>query len=358
MKKKIILVASVIGIATLSAFAFAKGMHGHHKHKDPDKMAKHMTEVMTEELSLTKDQQKKVTKLNEEFAQKMHELHNSEGNKMDKMPKAIEMMTEQRAKLAEILDNDQMAKLDVLTEKMHDHMMAMHMHHGAMEGAHKEMMEKILPIAEKERAIFDSQLTAEEKATIEEFRGKFNEMKHDHPHHRKGEFPSKEERKAMHEKMEAHKAEAQPLFDIAHKYESQLKEIFERVHQEAGFEKPDLPEHAQKHHDKMFKMMSVRFLMLDPTETATVEKTPVKIFPNPATEKATVEYSVKTTSTVKIELLDGNGVSIRTLLEKEQEPGDHTLSVDLTNEKEEGLYIISVVINETASTHKFMIHRP
>lgn len=81
----------------------------------------------------------------------------------------------------------------------------------------------------------------------------------------------------------------------------------------------------------------------------------IKVFPNPASSKVTIQYILKDDSNVKIELYDIFGKSIKTILnQREQSMDQHAYSVPLDG-LASGLYFIKININGAESTIKLSV---
>lgn len=365
MKKKILLIACVLGIVSLSAFSLIKikHLHGHH---DPEKMAEHMTEVMTEKLSLNAEQQVKVKEMNLNFAKEMMQLHQSKKENHEEMiGEIMTLMMDMHENLEEVLTEDQTVLLHEAADEIHGHLFHMHMAHGGeMSKMHEEMKEKVLPFAIKEREAFDNNLSSEDKATIELFRVKFQEkkaeMKEHHPAHFDHENMTKEDMKEMHELMkgkhEEMKEKIQPIISIVNKHEKTLKKALKNVHEEAGIKHPHHMHH--KHHDMMFNMAAVHFLLLDPSQDINeVQKNEIKLYPNPAKDVVTVTYEMTEKSPVKIDLLDKNGNTIKTVFEGTLDAGKQEFKIDLTQESDTGIYMVSITTSKGQQTEKVILQK-
>jgi len=81
----------------------------------------------------------------------------------------------------------------------------------------------------------------------------------------------------------------------------------------------------------------------------------IRVFPNPASDYATIQYNLKSNSVVKIELFDILGKSVKMILpEAQQGIGTHTQSWQ-TSDLRSGLYFIKMTINGSESTIKLSV---
>ncbi|KAA5548236.1 T9SS type A sorting domain-containing protein [Adhaeribacter rhizoryzae] len=78
-----------------------------------------------------------------------------------------------------------------------------------------------------------------------------------------------------------------------------------------------------------------------------------RLYPNPVTAKATLEYVVKEKGKVTIDLLDEQGKIIRNLLTSNQELGQYFLDLDLSTFKN-GLYIYKITTDSGTVTARFL----
>lgn len=84
--------------------------------------------------------------------------------------------------------------------------------------------------------------------------------------------------------------------------------------------------------------------------------TNVSIFPNPANEYATVSYTLKENSTVTIELYDISGKNVGTLDTKNQQAGQHTQAISLSElNLKSGIYSATVKTGNNSITKRLII---
>jgi hypothetical protein len=77
-------------------------------------------------------------------------------------------------------------------------------------------------------------------------------------------------------------------------------------------------------------------------------------YPNPATATSNLEYEVKKAGPVSIDLLDGNGNKLRSLVpESQQEKGAHKQQVDL-HDLPAGTYFYRITTKSGAETKRFV----
>ncbi len=67
----------------------------------------------------------------------------------------------------------------------------------------------------------------------------------------------------------------------------------------------------------------------------------IGLFPNPATSKVTIQYSLPVSSNVIIEICSIEGIILKSFTQKDQGEGEHQLEIDTKLAKlNEGVYIV------------------
>ncbi len=105
---------------------------------------------------------------------------------------------------------------------------------------------------------------------------------------------------------------------------------------------------------KLFKPAA--FLLLDPSGPAE-NATPLggtSLYPNPAAATTQLQYDVKKAGNVSVELLDGTGSTLRTLIpETRQEKGTYTQSLNLSD-LPKGTYFYKITTKSGSETKRFV----
>ncbi|GEO06274.1 hypothetical protein AAE02nite_39380 [Adhaeribacter aerolatus] len=99
-----------------------------------------------------------------------------------------------------------------------------------------------------------------------------------------------------------------------------------------------------------FLLWEVNQPITDNFNAATSEN---RLYPNPVTAKATLEYVVKVKGKVTIDLLDEQGRTIRNLLNLNREPGRYFLELNLS-ELKSGLYFYKITSGSGSATERFL----
>lgn len=98
------------------------------------------------------------------------------------------------------------------------------------------------------------------------------------------------------------------------------------------------------------------FLLLDPNGPAESTASPggTSLYPNPASATTQLQYKVKKAGPVSVELLDGSGTKLRTLLsEAQQEKGTYTQALNLSD-LPKGTYFYKITTKAGTETKRFV----
>ncbi len=82
----------------------------------------------------------------------------------------------------------------------------------------------------------------------------------------------------------------------------------------------------------------------------------LKIFPNPASEKANLQFTLNKSGAVSIKIFDLPGNCVRTIEPASYPAGQSTTSLDVSSLKQ-GFYFVEVTINGHSNTHKIAVTR-
>jgi plastocyanin len=81
----------------------------------------------------------------------------------------------------------------------------------------------------------------------------------------------------------------------------------------------------------------------------------VTVFPNPASDFFTLEYSLNAAGPVSIKLIDITGREIAEILQAKQEEGYHQVTYSVNKVMNPGLYLIDILQGDRSSVHKLII---
>lgn len=82
----------------------------------------------------------------------------------------------------------------------------------------------------------------------------------------------------------------------------------------------------------------------------------MNIYPNPASDRTIVSFSIEKSSYVKVQIFDFRGIAVKLLLKEEVEAGEHKLKVDLSD-LSQGMYFYQLQSQETTLSRPFIIRR-
>ena len=91
-------------------------------------------------------------------------------------------------------------------------------------------------------------------------------------------------------------------------------------------------------------------------ETSALEASKVVLYPNPASDNATIAYSLNTESTVTIEVRDLAGKLVYSSNEGQLAAGSHSMTIS-TASMADGMYTYSLVANGAQVTNKFVVKK-
>jgi hypothetical protein len=86
-------------------------------------------------------------------------------------------------------------------------------------------------------------------------------------------------------------------------------------------------------------------------ESRTVDLT---VYPNPSFSRSEIKYQISKRKSVVIKVLDIRGSEISTLVNEDQAPGEHTVSLDASG-LPAGIYLLRLQAGETVATEKFVV---
>jgi hypothetical protein len=84
-----------------------------------------------------------------------------------------------------------------------------------------------------------------------------------------------------------------------------------------------------------------------------IQTNPVKIYPNPVTGNASIEFTMIKTENVEISLLDATGKSMRVITNRQFQQGKNTTSMDMTD-LPAGFYFIQLRTGDKLTTQQII----
>jgi flagellar hook assembly protein FlgD len=77
-------------------------------------------------------------------------------------------------------------------------------------------------------------------------------------------------------------------------------------------------------------------------------------FPNPFNPNTTIQYNVKNSESISLQVIDISGRVVETLLEDIIEPGNHEITWDARNQPS-GIYFVKLTSGERSQTQKLIL---
>ncbi len=349
---------------------------------------------MQAELQLTEEQMGQLGELKTAFEQEMQELKGQDFESREEHHQAFQALAAKyKGKLDKVLTEEQLAKVEAMkAERRERHQERMKK--VDMEGLHQEMKayrdKNIHPVMLQQRAKLEEKISAEDKALLNELRPKFEANRREMEQLRQGPNHSREDFKALREE---NKEEREALKGLVDKYSedidallAEIKDQQEQWHKDmrAIHEKyAPAPEEGQgrKRGDKKGKgeqrmhrpgghphpgmhpegreMRKGHFLLLDPnapaeTPAEATATSNVKVYPNPAANQVTLEYTLLRAGNVRIELRDKEGNLVKVVEEGQKAAGDYRLPVDATA-LQDGVYYLTIISQGAKTVQKVVV---
>lgn len=396
----LILILAVLGAQNLM------GQRG--RHHPPNRMK--TVETMKEDLNLSEKQAAQIEKLKADFKAQLKAIKEDESKERSEKRAAMKiLMDNQRTAFGEILTVEQKTLIEEKKAAQKDErkakMEARKADREELKAALKTYRaENIEPVLLAQRAKLEASLSNEDKAEIAELRVAFAAKKAEMEKRKvewraNGEKRREVDRKAKMETRKAHKETREndepfkTLKVLVEKYEHQIEELYVEIKpQKIAWEaeqkkisqqyrpernKGDKEHYATEGHKrsrekahyrkggrrghhlgKEGKMKKGHFLLLEPNQviqnSQATALTQIKVYPNPATSRNTLDYEVKEAGRIKIEIHDAQGRLVKVLLDEEKSAGQYQLNTDLSAFKNR-TYFYVVSDKQGVTTKKFLI---
>ena len=245
--------------------------------------------------------------------------------------------------------------------------------------------QNVLPVVRQQRQKLEPQLSTTDKAQLAIYRTQLQELRQRgqtlHQSIRQaGTAPETRPQptEAQKQQFEQLRAERKALLlnvaQLAQKYEGDIARLAQEVQPQKEKWATDLKALAAKNMvsepekpGRLYKwghrrggterfFRPVTFLLLDPNPPTEVERElgGASVFPNPVVATSQLEYEVKKAGPVTVELLDGRGNALRTVIqEAKQEKGRHTVQVNLAD-LPTGTYFYKIITRSGSETRRFV----
>lgn len=340
---------------------------------------------MQSELQLTEGQMSRLGELKTAFDQDLQQYYESRKNQREVLQSQI---NEYKLKLAEVLTEEQLAKVkDMEAERHAQHKAKAHTGKIYKEGLRQEMKayhdQNIRPVMLQQRAKLEKKISAEDKALIAGLRAKFEANRQEKQKMKQNPNHSKEDFRAL---RESHEAGRETLKGLVEKYNEDIDALMAEVKdqqeqwnkdkraihekyapgkEEGGKGKGEKQKHQPGHHPGMGmhskgqEMRKGHFLLLDPnapaeTPAAAAVTANVNVYPNPAANQMTLEYTLLKAGNVRIELRDKEGNMVKVAEEGPKAAGGYSLPIDATQLKD-GVYYLTIISQGQRTAQKVVV---
>ena len=348
------------------------------------------------ELNLTEAQQAQLEALKPAFEKSLADLKDKEFDSPEAHKEAFHgLMQEYKTSIGQILTEEQKAMLEAKRaerrEGRQDRMKKVD-----KKGLHQEMKayrdQNIHPVMLQQRAKLEQKISAEDKALIAKLRNQFEanrqemEQLKQNPGHSREDFQAlreghKEERAALKGLVEKYDKEIDALLTEVKGQQGQWHKDMQAIHEkyapgreegpskkgegrrgkgEKQMRHPGHHPHPGMHPDGDGKeMRKGHFLLLDPNApaeapTKAAVTTNVNVYPNPAANRMTLDYTLLKAGNVRIELRDKEGNLVKVVEESQKTAGDYSLPVDATT-LQDGVYYLTIVSQGQRTAQKVVV---
>lgn len=365
-------------------------------------------EKFAEELGITEAQQTELKALHETQREETKALMEKEFETREARWEAMKALRENHQDaLDAVLTEVQLEKLATLKDEAKVKREAQHQKRRenvkAMQGEMKEYREsEIMPVLRVQRTKLETELSAEDKATIAALRAKHAAKREAKPDFAPGE------RKKRPELTDEQKAEMrtdrEKIKALVEKYDTEITGLLDEIETKQASWKDDMQEIGKKYAPEELKDRPARgkkedmkgkrldgekraeaprremgarhsrggrhmdrehmgkagFLLLDPnaeTTSNSIQSTDfaeVRIFPNPSASRNTVSYKLNEAGHYRVELRDKDGLVLQVLSNEYRKAGDYREELDLSPYSA-GTYYLSIVGAEGVVSKKVVV---
>lgn len=351
-----------------------------------------MIQKFKSELQLTAEQEQQLEELSIAFEKEVAEWRNKDFDSRDALIEAKKaMMQEYKAEWRNILTEEQNALLE---QKMKERKKKGRKHFMSEE-AKKEIgfykKQNIEPVMKAQRAKLETELSAEDKASIAELRTAFQAQKEKMKALKQQEGERKMKKEAFMELKKGMKTQHEQLKALTEKYDQEISDLFAEIEEDAQKWKEDIhaiakkyrndvkekerdgervrgrkgePKHGRRGYGKKEhrgfgkNMKKGHFLLMDPTDNtaeaeALLTSADIEVYPNPTNSYTTLTYTVNVAGNYRVELRDERGNVLKVLADGPKETGEYTEEIDLST-VDGGVYYIAIS-NEASLISKKLI---
>jgi len=352
MKKTVIIIVLVLGFAGLTN---AQPQRGQGK-MDPEKAIERISEA----LSLDDQQKEHFEILFTEFRTEAEEVRDDENLDRSQKQEKMELLREEHQNnLKQILNEEQIALMEEhIAER------------GTRGPGSKEKgmrqnrpNDKTIAALKEKRIEFDSNLSDDEKATIEDVRAQLDEFRSECDNSSKENKRDRSQKKQHFEEVREITA---PVMEIAEEHNDEIADLLADVRTE----KPEYADNERQRKGKGkrsakgeksmdHKMMkSTRFLLMDVSDTETTGSIEnmegFNIYPNPAADDINIEFTTNSEEVITIELVNKYGNTLEQIDDTFRAEGTHNINYDVSNLPSREVYFIRVSKPDEVLVEKFI----
>ncbi|MCU0445694.1 MAG: T9SS type A sorting domain-containing protein [Microscillaceae bacterium] len=234
--------------------------------------------------------------------------------------------------------------------------------------------QNISPIMQKLRGQLETQLSETDRQTLAQLREERQKMqdlsKKIRQTYRNNATPTEADKQALQNLRQQMPTNRQKIKDLAQKYAEQLAQLELQIKDDKARWEQDLKNIVQKHlpNDELRQQIAPQlahkyrqgmrkgyFLLLEPPSLP-ANKADLQVYPNPSTYQSTLEFKVKKTAWVKIDLLDKNGNFLKSLTEQQFPSGKHQYTVNI-QDLDNGIYYYRLSIGKQTQLKKLVVQK-
>jgi len=351
-----------ITIATLllASFIALQAQRGWGGGMDAGKRTEHITQMLSEKLSLTDEQQAAIKNINSSFSEKMK----AQGLDRD-FEKMKALHEEHHAAIEKVLTTEQKEKFAALKSERHGEM-GPHGKHARGNSENRQAMfdemrtyreENIRPVMQEQRAALDPKIPAADQKAIASLREKINAAKKDMATMHEGKPEGSGFHKGHHGIMRtvmADEATRQQAEKLVETYGADIESIFTEIAPQREQWRNDLKAIHEKYRKDEAKNphngwregkepaaekiasrdfhKKLRFLLM-PAEATTAAPQPqdernINVFPNPAGTIQHIGFEVLAAGKVQVDIVDSQGNIVKSVFKGELPKGLNKLEVN------------------------------
>jgi len=362
---KTILIRSSLLLAALTIFAATLSAQKR-RHHPPRPF--HFLEQHQEELGLTDTQRAELEALKANFTEEASALREQAMEPGEKRAAMRDLLKTLKAELESILTAEQMEQLESMRQAAQTRAKK------AFSAVKAYMAQNVYPVMLEQRKKLEAEISPQDQEELQRLR----EAIAQHKAERKAAWEAakaKGERLPRPKKGEHTKREA--VEAMVDKYDAEIEALFAEVADQAEQWKADIkfileahrPEDAPKVHRRPAKrrgddvprlrlLRKARFLLMDPSEKSPEEPKAIvqsaKAFPNPASNLLNLQYELRESAEVDIQIHTKEGQLQQTLNQGRLQAGAQQARLDVSQLRD-GAYYISILANDEVQVTPFII---